>query len=113
MCIYIYITFVYLFGRLESVGMRRKEGQAKVLGTMVCVGGAMLLSFYHGRTVMGGSSIHWKYADNMGNGSSSDQTHENNFMLGPFLIIVSTMAWAIWFIIQVSTLYQFESIFLN
>ncbi|KAF7142533.1 hypothetical protein RHSIM_Rhsim05G0130300 [Rhododendron simsii] len=87
--------------RLESVGMRRKEGQAKVVGTVVCVGGAMLLSFYHGRSVIGGSSIHWKYADDMGNGNSTtSQTHGNNFMSGPFLIIASTMAWAIWFIIQ-------------
>ncbi|KAG5548948.1 hypothetical protein RHGRI_014352 [Rhododendron griersonianum] len=92
------LTFILAvpFG-LESVGMRRKEGQAKVMGTVVCVGGAMLLSFYHGRSVMGGSSIHWKYADDMGKGSSTttSQTHGNNFMSGPFLIIASTMAWAI------------------
>ncbi|KAH7867256.1 hypothetical protein Vadar_030979 [Vaccinium darrowii] len=85
--------------RLESVGIRRKAGQAKVVGTVVCVGGAMLLSFYHGSALMGGSSIHWKYADNMGK-TNSAETHKNNFFLGPFLVIVSTLSWAIWFIIQ-------------
>ncbi|XP_057502050.1 WAT1-related protein At1g09380-like [Actinidia eriantha] len=84
--------------RLESVGIRRKPGQAKVLGTVICVGGAMLLSFYHGRTVIGESSIHWKYAEKMGNENSI--SHPNNFFLGPFLLIVSTISWAIWFIIQ-------------
>ena len=89
-----------MFGRLERVGIRRKPGQAKVLGTVICVGGAMLLSFYHGRTVIGESSIHWKYAEKMGNKNSS--SHLNNFFLGPFLLIVSTISWAIWFIIQVN-----------
>ncbi|CAL5442271.1 unnamed protein product [Camellia sinensis] len=36
---------------LESVGIKRKAGQAKIFGTVVCVRGAMLLSLYHGRTV--------------------------------------------------------------
>ncbi|CAL5437215.1 unnamed protein product [Camellia sinensis] len=46
------LTFILAvpFG-LESVGIKRKAGQAKIFGTVVCVGGAMLLSLYHGRTV--------------------------------------------------------------
>ncbi|XP_058216852.1 WAT1-related protein At1g09380-like [Rhododendron vialii] len=70
---------------LESVGIGKKAGQAKVLGTVVCVGGAMLLSFYHGSVVMG--SIHWKYANNMGKGNSSSTTNDKKFMWGPFLLI--------------------------
>ncbi|CAL5407394.1 unnamed protein product [Camellia sinensis] len=93
------VTFILAvaFG-LESVGIKRKAGQAKILGTVVCVGGAMLLSLYHGRTVIGRSSIHWKYAENIGKETSTN--HPNNFILGPFLIIASTVSWAIWFIIQ-------------
>ncbi|KAL7184394.1 hypothetical protein ACSBR2_026534 [Camellia fascicularis] len=93
------LTFILAvpFG-LESVGIKRKAGQAKIFGTVVCVGGAMLLSLYHGRTVMGGSSIHWKYAENMGKENSTN--HANNFILGPILIIASTVSWAIWFSIQ-------------
>ncbi|CAL5343547.1 unnamed protein product [Camellia sinensis] len=86
-----------IFG-LESVGIKRKAGQAKIFGTVVCVGGAMLLSLYHGRTVIGGSSIHWKYAENMAKENSTN--HANNFILGPILIIASTVSWAIWFSIQ-------------
>ncbi|KAH7865054.1 hypothetical protein Vadar_001699 [Vaccinium darrowii] len=89
-----------LFGRLESLGIRKKAGQAKVLGTVACVGGAMLLSFYHGSVVIGGSSIHWKYADNLVKGNSSNTTHDNNFILGPFLLMASTMSWGAWLIIQ-------------
>ncbi|CAL5341053.1 unnamed protein product [Camellia sinensis] len=85
---------------LESVGMKRKAGQAKILGTVVSVGGAMLLSFYHGHSVIGESSIHWKYADDMGKENSTNHHHSSSFILGPFLIIASTVSWAIWFIIQ-------------
>ncbi|KAI8020716.1 WAT1-related protein [Camellia lanceoleosa] len=95
------VTFILTipFG-LESVGMKRKAGQAKILGTVVCVGGAMLLSFYHGHAVIGESSIHWKYADGMGKENSTNHHHSNSFILGPFLIIASTVSWAIWLIIQ-------------
>ncbi|CAL5343540.1 unnamed protein product [Camellia sinensis] len=86
-----------IFG-LESVGIKRKAGQAKIFGTVVCVGGAMLLSLYHGRTVIGGSNFHWKYAEKIGKKNSTN--HANNFILGPILVIASTVSWAIWFSIQ-------------
>ncbi|KAF7154470.1 hypothetical protein RHSIM_Rhsim01G0130200 [Rhododendron simsii] len=93
----MYAISIIVIGRLESVGIRKKAGQAKVLGTVVCVGGAMLLSFYHGSVVMGGSSIHWKYANNMGKGNS---TNDKKFMLGPFLLIARNFSWGAWLIIQ-------------
>ncbi|XAR49237.1 hypothetical protein NMG60_11032361 [Bertholletia excelsa] len=93
------VTFIIAvpFG-FETVGIRSVATHAKILGTVVCVGGAMLLSFYHGHEVMGGSSLHWKYADKMG--SDNPITTHSNFILGPFLVISSTVAWAVWFVIQ-------------
>lgn len=85
---------------METVGLKSKAGQAKLLGTAVCVGGAMLLSFYHGAPInIGESHIHWKFADAMrdnnpgGAGGSS--------ILGPILILLSCVAWAAWSIVQV------------
>ena len=81
------------------MGIKKASGQAKVLGTLVCVGGAMLLSFYHGHIVgIGESSIHWKYADKM---TSKSSNNGSNFFLGPFLVMVSAVSWAVWLIIQV------------
>lgn len=96
------VTFILAlpFG-LESVGLRTAGGQAKVWGTILCVGGALLLSFYHGHILhIGQSTIHWEYAQNASNQSSTTTNGHGNVFLGPFLIIASAVSWAIWFIIQ-------------
>ncbi|KAF5200202.1 Wat1-related protein [Thalictrum thalictroides] len=93
------ITFVMAlpFG-METVGIKRKSGQAKIIGTALCIGGAMLMSFYKGSLVnIGESSIHWRYAENIRQRNSSN---EENTFLGPLLIVGSCVAWAGWFIVQ-------------
>ncbi|KAI3407367.1 WAT1-related protein [Psidium guajava] len=93
------VTFLFalIFGQ-ESFGIKTKAGQAKVIGTLLCVGGAMLLSFYHGHAIAGSNSgIHWKYAEEMTNKRS---IHKSHSFLGPCLLFCSTSSWALWFIIQ-------------
>jgi len=100
--------FSSIFYRQESVGIKKTSGQAKLLGTIVCVGGAMLLSFYHGHMInIGESSIHWNYADSTGN-SSTDK--KSNLVLGSLFIIASAVSWAIWFTVQVRNL-SFSKVF--
>ncbi|KAF7153254.1 hypothetical protein RHSIM_Rhsim01G0130100 [Rhododendron simsii] len=60
----------------------------------------ILIFNFWGSIVMGGSSIHWKYANNMGKGNSSSTTNDKKFMLGPFLLIASNFSWGAWLIIQ-------------
>ncbi|XVE63154.1 hypothetical protein DITRI_Ditri06bG0177600 [Diplodiscus trichospermus] len=93
--------------RQEDVGIKNASGQAKVLGTLMCVGGAMLLPFYHGHTVgIGESSIHWKYADKL---TSKSSNNGSSFFLGPFLVMASTVSWALWLIIQGRTSKKFPA----
>jgi hypothetical protein len=92
------------------VGIKTKAGQAKVMGTIVCVGGALLLSFYHGHTIdIKESSIHWTYAENMEK-KSSISTDQGNAILGPVFLIFSSLSWALWFILQVSIQTDFDSV---
>ncbi|KAE8705587.1 WAT1-related protein [Hibiscus syriacus] len=96
--------------RQEAMGIKKASGVAKVLGTLICVGGAMLLSFYHGHIVgMGESKVHWNYADRMSSNDSSGGTTGSNSFLGPFLVMASAVAWAIWFIIQGQTSKNFPA----
>lgn len=89
-----------LFFRQEAVGIKKAPGQAKVIGTVVCVAGAMVLSFYHGHTIgIGESKIHWAYAENIAR--QGPNSTGSNFFLGPFLIMAAAVSWAVWFIIQV------------
>ncbi|KAK8484847.1 hypothetical protein V6N11_057077 [Hibiscus sabdariffa] len=95
--------------RQEAVGIKKASGLAKVSGTLICVGGAMLLSFYHGHIIgIGESKIHWHYAERMSANDSSG-AKGSNFFLGPFLVMASAMAWAIWFIIQGQTSKNFPA----
>ncbi|TKY61583.1 WAT1-related protein [Spatholobus suberectus] len=92
-------TFVLAFiFRQEKLKIRKRAGLAKVFGTTLCVSGALLLSFYHGKTIgLGKSSIHWRYAEEMEGTSSSGKA---SMLIGPLALIGSTLIWAAWFIIQ-------------
>lgn len=82
--------------------IKTKSGFAKVIGTIVCVCGAMLLSFYHGHTIdLGESKIHWPYVEKMIK-ETNPANHQGNRVLGSILLLFSSFAWALWFVIQVS-----------
>ncbi|XP_021734503.1 WAT1-related protein At1g09380-like [Chenopodium quinoa] len=87
---------------LETVGIKTMGGQAKIIGTIVCIGGAMLLSFYHGHLIdIHQPDFHWHFA---GNGSANTNTNGSSShlsaLLGPILLLASNLAMAIWFVIQ-------------
>ncbi|CAN4108948.1 unnamed protein product [Withania somnifera] len=87
---------------LEKVGLRSKAGQAKVMGTILCICGAMLLSLYHGKVLIGPLEIHWKYSQHNTSKNITDPNNNShgNFFLGPFLVIISTILYSLWLIIQ-------------
>lgn len=71
--------------RYENVNIRSLRGVAKVVGTIVCVGGAMVMTLYKG------SVIH------MLNAYSSTA---NNSILGSILLFASVFSWSSWIIFQ-------------
>ncbi|KAL5553443.1 hypothetical protein UlMin_040844 [Ulmus minor] len=74
---------------------------AKIEGTTLCVGGAMLLSFYHGHNIgLGESSIRWSYLEKA-TAKDSSSSNNTNIPLGPIFVILSVVGWSIWLIIQV------------
>ncbi|EPS65422.1 hypothetical protein M569_09355 [Genlisea aurea] len=83
--------------RLERLGLRSKAGLAKVLGTGVCVGGALLLSFYHGSAInVGHFQTHHRESPSAAGGGGGHA----NLIMGPFLLVLSAVSFSIWLIIQ-------------
>ncbi|CAI9768900.1 unnamed protein product [Fraxinus pennsylvanica] len=50
------------------------------------------------------SSVHWKYAEKTG---TKDSINHVNLILGPFLLLISAISWAIWLIIQTRVCQQY------
>lgn len=83
--------------RLEKLKIREMAGKAKVFGTFICVGGAMLLSFYNGPLLhVPKSDIHWEFVQETSEGNS---VHKSSF-LGPLLVIAGCVSYSVWLIVQ-------------
>ncbi|EXB52991.1 Auxin-induced protein 5NG4 [Morus notabilis] len=95
------VTFLLaVIFRQESAEIRKKSGIAKIVGTILCVGGAMMLSFYQGKVIgLGEPNMNWSYLQKVRESTTSN-TVNSNPLLGPIFIILSTVGWAAWFIIQ-------------
>ncbi|CAN6469921.1 unnamed protein product [Victoria cruziana] len=97
------VTFIIAIPfRMETIGVRSSGGMAKILGTAVCVGGAMLMTFYKGPQLnLWSSGVRW----DIGYQTSRDQQATTDdrpagFIIGSVMVVASCFAWAIWFILQ-------------
>jgi drug/metabolite transporter (DMT)-like permease len=93
------VIFIHaIFFRLETFTIRTLSGQAKVLGTILGVGGAMVLTFYKGAPL----EI-WKTHINLVEHSSTEQQQQNegNQAIGSLLAVCCCLCYAIFLIIQV------------
>ncbi|XP_050209813.1 WAT1-related protein At1g68170-like [Mercurialis annua] len=93
-------TFILAISfRLEKVGIRSLAGKAKVMGTLLGIGGAMLLTFYKGSEI----NI-WKTNINLLNHYQSHKLHlatpNHNHALGALLAVANSFSYAFWLIIQ-------------
>ncbi|XVE85047.1 hypothetical protein DITRI_Ditri17bG0061100 [Diplodiscus trichospermus] len=96
------VTFILAISfRLEKVGIKTLAGRAKVMGTLMGIGGAMFLTFYKGAEIN-----LWKthinllkhYHSHEGQLASSDD--HGNYTLGCLLAVASCFSYALWLIIQ-------------
>ncbi|XP_024959862.1 WAT1-related protein At1g25270-like [Cynara cardunculus var. scolymus] len=93
------ITFVLaVCFRMERLGWKTTPGAAKIMGTVIGVGGAMLLTLYKG------ADLHlWETNVDLLHGQHHEtggQNSSNNMVLGSLLAIGSCISYSIWLIIQ-------------
>ncbi|XP_050208915.1 WAT1-related protein At1g68170-like [Mercurialis annua] len=94
------VTFILAVSfRLEKLKLKSKAGNAKLIGTIVCLGGAMLLTFYKGSEIKIWS-IHINLMKMIkpqgGHVASSSSTQ----ILGSILALINCFSFSLWLIIQ-------------
>ncbi|CAL5356677.1 unnamed protein product [Camellia sinensis] len=104
------MTFVMaVICRMEKVDIKKVRCQAKVVGTIVTVGGAMLMTLYKGHVI----DLVWSKHMHSGTTSSSvpqaSGPSDKDWVTGSILLIIATLAWAAFFILQAITLKKYSA----
>lgn len=84
---------------MEKIDMKRVRCQAKVVGTVVTVAGAMVMTLYKGpiMEMVWTKHIHHHHSAATAATTSSDK----DWLLGSIFVIIATLAWASLFVLQV------------
>lgn len=94
------LTFVNaIILRMERIEIKERRSQAKIAGTAITVGGALLMILFKGPIVNFPWSKHV-------NGAVSDSGAHNSghWLMGTFMILLSCFCWSAFFILQSYTL---------
>ncbi|URE08289.1 EamA-like transporter family [Musa troglodytarum] len=96
------LTFLCGLLGLERLGIRTNYGRAKVLGTLLGLGGAMLLTFYKGAGIqLWSTNINLsEQQDHGGHHLAAPHSESGNRVMGSFLAVASCLCYAVWLIIQ-------------
>ncbi|CAL5438762.1 unnamed protein product [Camellia sinensis] len=86
---------------LERLGFGTTAGKAKVLGTLICIGGAMLLTFYKGTEIdIFSTNINLLHKSQPHRGGHVASSHEEGGDLGALLIVCCCFSAAARLIVQ-------------
>ncbi|CAM6007765.1 unnamed protein product [Sphagnum balticum] len=110
---------------LEEVRFFRRDGIAKVLGTIICIGGAITVSLYKGMVIIKADKLHSmnllqleadQYTQPFRNlatiyGLSGPLVEYkiNNFHLGIICLLLDTFSWAVYLTLQMPILRKFPA----
>ncbi|XP_031491319.1 WAT1-related protein At5g07050-like [Nymphaea colorata] len=94
-----------LLCRMEIVNIKKVRSQAKVVGTLVTVAGAMVMTLYKGPIL----DMVWSSSHHASGSSSSTEYVGTEFVKGSIMIIISCLAWAALFVLQAYTLTRYPA----
>lgn len=94
--------------RMEKLDLKRVRYQAKLFGTIVTVVGAMLMTFYKGSVINFFSTEHG-HQPSTADAAAVNHHNDGEFVKGSILLIIATLAWAAFFILQVITLRKYTA----
>jgi len=85
---------------MEKINIKQVRCQAKILGTILTVAGAMLMTLYKGPIV----EMVWaknRHPQNETHETTTTGSSERDWILGCTFLIIATFAWASLFVLQV------------
>jgi drug/metabolite transporter (DMT)-like permease len=101
------MTFVMaILCRMEKVHLRKLRCQAKIVGTLVTVAGAMLMTLYKGPVL---EMVWSKHSHSHESNTTNDTTSDKEWFIGSILLIIATLAWASLFVLQAKALETYKS----
>ncbi|KAL5198818.1 hypothetical protein ABZP36_002330 [Zizania latifolia] len=105
------VTFVIAaIFRLEKLRLRTCPGTMKVIGTVICVGGTMVISLYKGKLLHLWPTHLLKQAQLQAMGSDASPFPGNhNMLVGTLFLCGSCLSYAFWFIVQAKVSKEFPS----
>ncbi|PON93003.1 Plant-drug/metabolite exporter [Trema orientale] len=94
------ITFIMAlpFG-LEAVNLKCNSGRAKVIGTLVCIGGGALLILYKGVSLFDNNGHSQASIERAITRLSSSKKTER-WTIGSIALVMGTLSWSSWFLLQ-------------
>lgn len=90
--------------RLEKVNMKSWHSQGKILGTVVTLGGAMIMSLIKGPTL----GLPWTKESSL-HQSSTSSSNPHDSIKGSLMIVVGCFCWACFIILQAITLKSYPA----
>ncbi|KAL9237897.1 hypothetical protein vseg_012392 [Gypsophila vaccaria] len=102
------MTFVMaVICRMEKVNMKKLACIAKLVGTLITVGGAMLMTLYKGDVI----NMFWSRHIHPAAHSSTTAlaAADKDWAKGSILLILATLAWAAFFILQAITMRKYTA----
>ncbi|GMI83309.1 Usually multiple acids move in and out Transporters 9 [Hibiscus trionum] len=101
------MTFIMaVMFRMEKIDVKKVRCQAKIVGTMVTVAGAMLMTLYKGPIV----ELFWSkniHSETSANGTTGNS--DKDWVKGSILLILATFAWASLFVLQAKALKTYKN----
>lgn len=104
------ITFLMAASlRIEKVRLNRRDGIGKMVGTALCVAGAMVITLYKGPTIFAPSaSLNSSTAQDIVFGPGSESSSKN-WTLGCLYLIGHCLSWSGWLVLQAPVLKKYPA----
>ncbi|WOK95956.1 WAT1-related protein [Canna indica] len=105
------MTFVLaVIFRMEKVHLKKVRCQAKVVGTVVTVAGAMLMTIYKGPLMEMAWTKHAQPHHNDAHApTAAADSADKDWLMGCIFLIIATLAWASLFILQAATMKRYDA----